>query len=96
MIDMKHLLPFHEFCDGDLCLTLRFGTCLMTLRVEWPIAMMHGHPWLMWMMPWCGRGIPVGLSGSSRWTGEHAIWAENLPPVAFWWGRGGGQCEGLL
>ena len=44
MIDTKRLLPFHEFCDGDLCLTLRFGTCLMTLRVEWPIAMMHGHP----------------------------------------------------
>ncbi len=44
MIDMKRLLPFHEFCNGDLCLTLRFGTCLMTLRVEWPIAMMHGHP----------------------------------------------------
>ena len=44
MIDMKCLLPFGEFCDGDLCLTLRFGTCLMTLRVEWPIVMMHGHP----------------------------------------------------
>ena len=44
MIEMKRLLPIHEFCNGDLCLMLRFGTCLMTLRVEWPIAMMHGHP----------------------------------------------------
>ena len=44
MIDMKRLLRFHEFCDGDLWLTLTFGTCLMTLWVEWSIAMMHGHP----------------------------------------------------
>ena len=50
----------------------------------------------MWTMPWCGKGIPVGLSGSSRWTEEHAVGAENLPPVAFWWARGGGQCEGVL
>ncbi len=50
----------------------------------------------MWMMPWCGRGIPVGLSGLLQWTGEHAVGAENLPPVAFWWARGGGQCEGVL
>ena len=38
----------------------------------------------------------MGLSGSSRWTGEHAAGAENLPPVAFWWAQGGGQCEGVL
>ena len=68
----------------------------MTQRVEWPIAMMHGHPLVDVEMPWCGIGIPVGLSGSSRWTGEHAVGAENVPPVAFWWARGGGQCEGVL
>ena len=38
----------------------------------------------------------MGLSGSLRWTEEHAVGAENLPPVAFWWARGGGQCEGVL
>ena len=32
----------------------------------------------------------MSLSGLLRWTGEHAVGAENLPPVAFWWARGGG------
>ena len=38
----------------------------------------------------------MGLSGSSRWTREHAVGAENLSPVAFRWARGGGQREGVL
>ena len=68
----------------------------MTLRVEWPIAMMHGHPLVDVDNAMVWYRIPVGLSGSSHSTGEHAVWAENLPPVAFWWARGGGQCEGVL
>ena len=51
---------------------------------------------LMWTILWCGKGIPVGSSRPSRWTREHAAGAENLSPVAFWWARGGGQCEGVL
>ena len=35
----------------------------------------------------------MGSSRPSRWTREHAAGAENLSPVAFWWARGGGQCE---
>ena len=38
----------------------------------------------------------MGLSRPSLWTREHAAGAENLSSVAFWWARGGGQCEGVL
>ncbi len=38
----------------------------------------------------------MGLSGSLRWTGDHAVGDKNLPAVAFCWARGGGQCEGVL